>query len=119
VEGNQGVLVYCGNHLIDRYDCRLGQLTSDKFYKKKYRRRQNLFRYAGVLYLSSALKLNLTSTRPASRIAYQEILQELVSKIKAARTQSKEDVDMTSLYSRFVYSRDSGKRQKRDSNHAS
>lgn len=115
------MLVYCGNHLIDRLDCPLGQLISDKFYKKKYRSRQNLFRYAGVLYLSSALRLNLTSTRPtnSSRIKYQEILEELVCKIKTARSQKKEDVDMSSLYSRIVYSRDSNKRQKRESTNGS
>jgi hypothetical protein len=97
----------------------MGHLISDKFYKKKYRRRQNLFRYAGVLYLSSALKLNMTCTRAVSRLKYQEILEELVSKIKIARSQRKEEADMTNLFSRFAYSRDSSKRQKRETNNAS
>lgn len=60
----------------------------------------------------------MTCTRPISRIKYQEILEELVSKIKAARSQRKE-ADMANLFSRLVYSRDSSKRQKRDTNNAS
>lgn len=39
IEGNQGVLIYCGNQLIDRYDCKFGEMISDKFYKKKYKKR--------------------------------------------------------------------------------
>ena len=38
-QNNQGILIYCGNWLIDRYDSKLGHLISDKFYKKKYRKR--------------------------------------------------------------------------------
>ena len=68
--GNQGILVYCGNYLIDRYDCRLGQLIPDKFYKKKYSKRSNIFKHAGVLFLSAALRLNLSRTRPQNGFKY-------------------------------------------------
>lgn len=85
--GNQGVLVYCGNYLIDRHDCRLGQLIPDKFYKKKYSRRTNLFQYAGVLLLSPALKLNRSCSRPANSFRYNEIMAELVGKLKQRQSE--------------------------------
>lgn len=52
IEGNQGILIYCGNQLIDRWDCKFGEMISDKFYKKKYKKREIIFGFAGVIILS-------------------------------------------------------------------
>lgn len=108
------MLIYCGNQLIDRYDCKLGHIVSDKFYKKRYKKKENLFRYAGVLYLSTGLKLNLSKTRPVNKFKYAEILEELISKIKGARNEEEEEAEMGSLFTRFVFNRETTKRYKRE-----
>lgn len=112
VEGNQGVLIYCGNYLIDRHDCRLGQLLPDKFYKKKYSKRSNLFQFTGVLQLSPALKLNSSCTRPANSFKYNEILGELVGKLKQRK--GEKENEFSQLYNRLILSKESSKKLKRD-----
>lgn len=62
--------------MIDRYDCKIGQLISDKFYKKRYKKaKTNIFKYVGVLYLSSNMKLNQLKTKVRNQLKYNEIIE--------------------------------------------
>jgi len=70
-----GILIYCGNILIDRYDCNLGEIISDKFYKKKYRRNENIFKYLGIVMINESLHLNKAKTCLKKRTIYRQIIE--------------------------------------------
>ena len=70
MSNNQGILIYCDNVLIDRYDCKFGQIITDKFYKKKHKKNKNLFKYAGIIIVSNNLRINMSKTKFISQYQY-------------------------------------------------
>ena len=117
LEYNQGILIYCGNHLLDRFECPFGQLAHSKFFKKKYKKSdasRNLFEFVGVLFLPESMGLNLTKTRVRDRITWSLLVQELTAWLYKSSEKSKE-VDLSGLHdTRFSLNRDGNKKYKRE-----
>lgn len=114
LERNEGILVYSGNSLVDRFDCPLGQLLSQKFYKKKYRGRTNLFKFVGVLQLKGDLSLNFTRTHFRKAFIYRQVIEEVTRRLHALSTPSGTSETLSQLYDlKFSLAREPSKKQKR------
>lgn len=77
LEYNQGILIYCGDRLLDRFRCPFGELVSNKLCKKKYKKSdavRNLFEFVGVVILSEKVGVNMIGTRVKKRLEYNLLI---------------------------------------------
>jgi hypothetical protein len=116
VEYNQGVLLYVGDVLLDRFECPFGQLVPQRLFKKRHRKSEdhrNLFAFAGVLQLDESLGLNATKTRVKEGGKLRAVLEELGGWLRGLQRGT--EADLGSLHDlRFSLNREGTRRHRKE-----
>ena len=117
LEDNQGILIYCHNHLIERFRCPFGQLVPSKFFKKKVKESEgakNLFDFVGVLLLRDEEVLNSTKTKLRDKRRFKRVVEELTGLLKSDKMDANE-ADLSALWDiRFSLNKEGSKKQRKE-----
>ena len=93
IEYNQGILIYCGDYLLERFKYPFGQLIPSKFYKKKIKKSEglkNLFDFVGVVHLRKEEELDSVHTSIRDKRKMKRIIEELTKILKKEKEEETE-----------------------------